>query len=123
MPILVLAELLIQAGCIYHASQKGTIFPWIYVIMIPGIGPAAYFMFEILPDMAKSRGGQKVAMDLRTVLDPDREFRERKAEAELTQTPATKAAFAEECARRGMHDEAVAMYRAALAGVYADDPH
>ncbi|MEQ1754238.1 MAG: tetratricopeptide repeat protein [Micropepsaceae bacterium] len=123
MPILILAEVLIQAACIYHASQRGTIFPWIYVIMIPGIGPVAYFLFEILPDTAKTRRGQKVVTDLRTVLDPDREFRERRAEAELTQAPATKAAFAEECARRGMHDEAVTMYRSALSGTFADDAH
>jgi len=122
MPILVLAELLIQVACIFHANKRGTLMPWMYIIMIPGIGPVAYFLFEMLPDMARTRGGQKVALDIRAVLDPNRDFNERKAEAEMTQTPATKAAFADECAKRGMHDEAVAMYRSALAGAYADDP-
>jgi hypothetical protein len=122
MPILVLAELLIQVACIFHANKRGTLMPWIYVIMIPGIGPVVYFVSEILPEMAQTRGGQKVALDIRTVLDPDRDFRERKEAAEMTQTPATKAAFADECAKRGMHDEAVAMYRSALSGAYAADP-
>lgn len=123
MPIFILVEVLLQAGCVYHASQKGTVYPWIFIIMIPGFGPAAYFLFEILPDLAQTRGGQKVAADIRTVLDPEREFRERKAAAELASTPATKAAFAEECARRGMHEEAITMYRSALSGQYRDDPH
>jgi len=97
--------------------------PWIYVIMIPGLGPAIYFLSEILPEMAGSRGGRKVVADLRTVIDPDLELRQRQADAELAQTPATKAAYADECSKRGMHEEAVAMYRSALSGAFGDDPH
>jgi hypothetical protein len=123
MPALILIEVLIQAFCVYHASQRGTAFPWIYIIMIPGLGPMAYFLFEILPGMADTRRGRKVVTDIRTVLDPERDYRERKAEVEMSGTPSAKAAFADECAKRGMHDEAVAMYRSALAGMYADDPH
>jgi hypothetical protein len=123
MPILVLAELLIQGFCLYHASQTGRAHVWIYVILIPGIGPIAYFLFEVLPDMANTRRGRRVLVDVRTVLDPDREYRERRQQVELSGTPAAKAALAEECSRKGMHDDAVMLYRSALAGFYADDPN
>ncbi|MEQ1865735.1 MAG: tetratricopeptide repeat protein [Micropepsaceae bacterium] len=121
MPILVLAELLLQGFCIYHAVQSGRAQYWIYVLMLPGIGPVAYFLFEILPEMANTRRGRKVVIDVGAVLDPDREYRERRAQVEMSGTPAAKAALADECSRKGMHDDAALLYRSALTGMYADD--
>lgn len=123
MPIIILAELLLQGFCIYHAVKTGRTNPWIFVLMVPGAGPAAYFVFEILPEWAGSRRARKVFTDVNTVLDPDREFRERKAQVELTGAPAAKAALADECARKGMLDDAASLYRSTLTGLYADDPH
>lgn len=124
MPILVLAVILVQGFCLYHASRTGRAQHWIYILLLlPGVGSAAYVLLEILPELAGTRRGRKVAMDVATVLDPDREFRARKAEVELAGTPAAKAALADECARKQMFDEAVALYRSALTGMYADDPN
>ena len=123
MPILVLAELLLQGFCIYHCVRSGRANTWIYILLLPGVGPAAYFLSEILPEMANNRRARRVVTDVGTVFDPDREFRERKAEVELTGAPAAKAALADECARKGMLDDAVALYRSALTGHYADDAH
>lgn len=122
MPLLALAELLLQGFCIYHAMRTGREQMWIYVLMVPGIGPVAYFLFEILPEMADTRRGRKVVVDVGAVLDPDREYRERRAEVEMSGTPAAKAALADECLRKAMHDDAVLLYRSALTGMYADDP-
>lgn len=124
MPIVVLAVILFQGFCLYHASQSGKAQHWFYILLLlPGIGSAAYILLELLPEFAGTRRGRKVIVDVATVLDPDRVFRERKAEAELTGTPAAKASLAEECARKGMFDEAAQLYRSALTGHYADDPH
>jgi hypothetical protein len=124
MPILVVAVILIQGLCLYHASQTGKTQQWMLILLLlPGLGSAAYFFVEILPDLANTRRGRKVMVDVTTVLDPDREFRDRKAEVELTGTPAAKAALADECARKGMFDEAAGLYRAAVTGHYADDPN
>jgi hypothetical protein len=123
MPLLILAEILFQGFCIYHCTQTGRTQPWLYIIMlVPGIGPAAYVLFEIFPDMANTRRGRRVFTDVRTILDPDREYRERQAEVELSGTPAAKVALAEECARKGMNDDAIRLYRSALTGIHADDP-
>ncbi len=123
MPILVLAEVLFQAFCIRHAmmNQKQD---WIYIILLlPGIGPLAYVAFEILPGMAQTRRGRGVAVNIATVLDPDREYRERRAQVELTGTPAAKASLADECARKSMFDDAITLYRSALTEHFADDPN
>lgn len=124
MPIAVLAVVLVQGFCLYHASQTGRAQHWIYILLLlPGLGSLAYFLFEILPEMANTRRGRKVLGDVSTVLDPDREYRERKAQVELSGTPAAKAALADECSLKGMHDDAVMLYRSALTGLFADDPN
>jgi hypothetical protein len=124
MPVVVIAALLFQGFCLYHASTSGKAQHWIYVLLLlPGIGSAAYFFVEILPELASTRRSQRVASDIATVLDPDREYRERKAQVELTGTPAAKAALADECARKSMFDDAVVLYRSALTGHFADDPN
>jgi hypothetical protein len=124
MPIVVVAVILIQGFCLYHASQTGRAQHWIYILLLlPGLGSAAYFFVEVLPELAGTRRGRKVIGDVATILDPDREYRERKAQVELTGTPAAKAALADECALKGMHDDALALYRSALVGQFADDPN
>ena len=124
MPFAVLALLVVQGLCLYHATQTGRQQQWLLILLLlPGIGSAAYFFVEILPDLANTRRGRKAFLDVRTVIDPDREYRERKAEVEMSGTPAAKAALAEECARKGMHDDAIELYRSALTGLYADDPN
>jgi hypothetical protein len=124
MPVVVVAVLLFQGFCLYHASTSGKAQHWIYVLLLlPGIGSAAYFFVEILPDLASTRRGQRVVSDISTVLDPDRDYRERRAQVELTGTPAAKAALADECARKGMYDDAATLYRSALTGHFSDDPN
>jgi hypothetical protein len=124
MPIIVLAVILIQGLCLYHASQTGRAQHWMYILLLlPGLGSAAYFLMEILPELAGTRRGRKVFGDVATVLDPDREYRERRRQVEISGTPAAKAALADECSLKGMHDDAVVLYRSAIAGLYADDPN
>lgn len=124
MPIAIVASIAIQVLCLIHAVRTGRTQPWLYIIVfLPLVGSIAYFVVEVLPSMANNRRARRVFDDVQTVLDPDREFRERKAEAELTGAPGPRIALAEECSRKGMHGEAVALYRSALTGIYADEPN
>ena len=66
MPILVIAELILQGFCIYHCVRSGRTNPWIYVLLVPGAGPAAYFLFEILPELANTRRARRVFTDVTT---------------------------------------------------------
>lgn len=123
MPILFVASIALQILCVVHAVRTGRTQPWIFIIVfLPMVGCAAYFLVEILPSLANNRRSRKVFSDVSTLIDPDREFRERKAQVELTGTPAAKAALADECARKGMFDEAIVLYSAALEEPFANDP-
>lgn len=124
MPILFIASIAIQVLCVVHAVRTGRTQPWIFVIVfLPVVGSIAYFLVEVLPGIANTRRSRRVFADVGAIIDPDREYRERKAQVELSGTPAAKAALAEECSRKGMHDDAAVLYRSALTGLYADDPN
>jgi hypothetical protein len=113
----------LQVLCVVHAVRTGRTQPWIFILVfLPLVGSIAYLLVEILPEMANTRRARRVLTDVKTVLDPDREYRERKAQAELAGTPAAKSELAEECMRRSMHEEAASLYRSALTGLHADDP-
>ena len=123
MPLMFIASIAVQLVCVVHAVRTGRTQPWIYIIVfLPMVGSLAYFLVEVLPGIANTRRARRVFTDVTTLVDPDREFRERKADVELTGTPAAKAALADECVRKSMFDEAEALYRSALTGLYADDP-
>ena len=122
MPVVLgLMELALQFAFLVHAARSGRT-QWMYIIMIPVIGVSAYFVAELLPEMAHTRRGRSVVSDVKNVLDPDREYRERRRQVELAGTPAAKAALADECSLKNMHDDAVMLYRSALTGIFADDP-
>src|SRR5262245_18737839 len=104
MPLLALLEIAFQGFCAYHAYSTGRQNPWLYIVALPGVGPLAYCLFVLLPDMAQTRRGRRVVGSVQDVLNPDGEYRERKKQVELTGTPANKAALADECSRKGMHD-------------------
>ncbi len=123
MPLIGLAHLLIGFALASHAISTGRPQFWIFIIMLlPGVGPLAYVLFELLPGLAHSRRGQAVAGGIGNLVDPHREFRRRREEAERTDSVDTKLALAEECERKAMWSEAISLYEAAAAGIFADDP-
>ncbi|MGE0210347.1 MAG: tetratricopeptide repeat protein [Parvibaculaceae bacterium] len=123
MPLLAMAHMLLAIGFAVHAMKTGRPFYWLYIlIFLPGIGSIAYVLFELVPELAQTRRARRVATDIGTIMDPDREWRRRREAAELTDSVGAKRAFAEECERRGMWDDAISLYRAAAQGIYADDP-
>jgi hypothetical protein len=120
---LIIAIVGFQVLCVVHAVRTGRTQPWLFVIvLLPLIGSLAYFIVEMLPEVANTRRARKVYDNVQTAIDPDREYRERKQQVEISGTPAAKAALAEECVRKGMFDDAAELYRSALTGMYADDP-
>lgn len=123
MPVLGLLHLLIAIGFIIHAHKTGRPQFWYMIlIFVPLVGSIAYVLFELVPEAANSRRGRQVKQDLKTIIDPDRDWREKSKYAQDTDTVDAKLKLAEECERRGMWGEAIGMYRKALQGIYADDP-
>jgi hypothetical protein len=123
MPVIGGLHLLIAISLALHAHKTGRPQFWFYILMfVPLVGSIAYVLFEILPEVAGTRRGRKVARDLVTVINPDAEWRRLRQQVDEVDTAEAKYLFAEECVRKGMWAEAIVMYRRAATGMYADDP-
>ncbi len=123
MPLIGMLHLLIAIGFVMHAHRTGRPQFWYYILLfLPLVGSIAYVLFELLPELANTRRARRVARDLRTVVDPDRDWHMLSQRARDSGTVEAKCKFAEECERKGMWDEAIALYRQAAQGLFADEP-
>ena len=118
-----LLHLIIAVGLAVHAMKTGRSQWWLFILLlVPLIGSIAYVAIDFIPAMFRSRGARKVATEIGSVLDPDKEWRERVAQAELVNSVDAKRALAEECEKKGLWADAVRLYEAAATGIFADDP-
>lgn len=123
MPFALIAMFALQICCAIHAVRSGNVQPWLWIILFfPLIGSFIYIVTVIVPEFSRSRAGVQVAQDVKRLIDPNREYRERFAEAELVGSAESKRALAEECMRRNEFSEAVALYESAATGIHAEDP-
>ena len=116
----------VQAALIIHVIKTGRNQLWIWVLIIPGLalaGILAYIVVEILPELFRSRTAQRTARGFRRALDPGAELRRYESEARIAGNVASRQRYAEELARHGRFDEAIAQYREALSGLYEHDPN
>ncbi|MGF1622149.1 MAG: tetratricopeptide repeat protein [Rhodomicrobiaceae bacterium] len=122
MPLLGLMHLLIGIGFAYHAHQTGRPQFWMFILLfMPLVGPLAYVLIELVPEMLSGRGARKIASGVGNLVDPDREWRRRYSDALGTDSVQTKKELAEECERRNMWAEAIQLYETAAQGIFADD--
>lgn len=124
--MLVLALLTIfQVVLIVHVIKTGRNFLWIWVLLLlpAGVGGLAYLAVEILPELFRSRTAQRTARGLRRAMDPGAQLRRYENEARVTGNVASRQRYAEELARHGRYDEAIAQYEQALGGLYEHDPN
>jgi hypothetical protein len=123
MPAAGYLYIVIAVGLAIHAMKTGRPFWWLYIlIFVPFLGSIAYVLVEIIPSMARTRSAQSVKSNIGTMLDPDKEWRERERQAELVDSADAKRALAEEYEKRGMWADAIRLYEAAATGIFADDP-
>jgi len=128
MPLLGTIVLLIQFCFAYHALKTGRPYWWILVIMsVPVMGCVIYYFVEVFPQTRESakaeRAINKVVSNLARAIDPEKEMRQRVAEAELNPSIDNKIALARECVVSNMPGEAAKLYRSCLAGAFAKDPN
>ena len=123
-----LLYLFLAVGLAVHAMKTGRSQWWLFILFfptwtpVPWIGSLAYIAIELIPAMFGTRGARRVRSEIGTVLDPDKEWRERLAQAELVDSVDAKRALAEECEKRGKWQDAIRLYKAAATGIFADDP-
>jgi hypothetical protein len=110
-------------GCIFHVLKTGRDRSWVWVLVIaPGIGSAASFVMEILPEIQQSRTARKVAGGVVDAVAPDRRVRALQDQLEITDTADTRRLLAEELIRLNRAREAAKIVEPALVGVHAQDP-
>ncbi|MFZ0572145.1 MAG: tetratricopeptide repeat protein [Rhodomicrobium sp.] len=115
--------LIIAVGLAVHAMKTGRSPWWLFILLLlPFVGSLAYVAIELVPAMFGTRGARKVRSEIGTMLDPDKEWRERVAQAELVDSVDAKRALAEEYEKRGQWQDAIRLYKDAATGIFADDP-
>ncbi len=115
---------IIQALLIVHVIKTGRNQLWIWVLLfVPVGGGLAYLAVEIIPELFRGRTAQRAARGLKKAIDPGAGLRRAEGEARVTGNVASRQRYAEELARHGRYDEAIAQYREALTGLYEHDPN
>jgi len=122
MPIAVVL-LALDVVLIVHAAKTGRFSPWAYIIlMLPGIGSAAYVLVELAPAWLGSYSGQKFQSCVGRTLQPTKRYRQLADNLAITDTIANRADLAAECRVIGKHDEALGLYESILALHLGDEP-
>jgi len=121
---LLIISLAIQAGLIIHVIKTGRNTIWIWVLaLLSYAGIIAYIAVEIIPDIFRSRTAQRTARGIKKAMDPEADLRRYESEARIGSNVATRQRYADELARHGRYDEAIAQYRSVLTGLYEHDPN
>ena len=124
MPIFFVLSVAAQIACIVHCIRTGRDRRWIYLLVIvPGVGVAAYLAVEVLPDAFHSRTARRASRGLKSIIDPEGDLRKYESEARFGSNVASRQRYADELSRTGRHDEAIAEYNKALTGLYEHDPN
>jgi len=122
MPLLILTAI-VQIALIVHAMRTGRASYWIFILLfMPGIGAAAYFIVELLPEISNSLAARRALRGVSKSLNPGGELRRRELEHRLSGSVDATRHLANELIEQGRFAEAVDHYRAALAGLYEHDP-
>ncbi len=108
---------------VIHVFKTGRNTLWIFlIIFLPAVGAIAYFIVELLPELLRSRTLQATRRSVKQALDPEAQLRRLQDEAQVTQNIASSQRLAEELLRHNRFQEAAAVYRRILTGLYAHDP-
>ena len=123
MPILALLEVVAQILCAVHVVRTGRNVYWMYIILlVPGLGMAAYFFIEILPELMGTRTARHAVKGVSKALDPGRAIREAERRLAITANVQNKAALAAAYLDAGRVKVAIALLEDTLVGVHATDP-
>ena len=113
---------IVQALLIIHVLKTGRPFMWIFVILIPGIGPVIYVVMEILPSLTGGLAARRAARRVGKLVDPGRNLRQYQLDYERSRNVDTAARLANELVREGRYYEAIKVCEESRGGVFADDP-
>jgi hypothetical protein len=123
MSLYFILSLALQAALIVHVIKTGRNTLWIWAIaLLPGAGPLAYVVVEILPDLFRGRAARRTRAGVQRMIDPNRDLRRAAAEVEISGNVDARRRLAEELYERGQYTDAVGVYQAGLRGIFEHDP-
>ena len=123
MPIFFALSLVVDVLLVIHIVKTGRPYYWIFIIVfLPIAGTLAYVLVELLPDLAHSRTGRRVASDLEAVVNPNRRLRQLTREAARSDTVENRLQLAKECLAKERFQEARDLLEECQQGVHAQDP-
>ncbi len=109
--------------CTVHVVKTGRPMYWIFLIWIlGGVGAVIYFFVEMLPDLKGNRAVSQLGSGLVTAVDPGRHVRKLEEELEISDTVKNRQVLAKAYVATRRFDEAIAMFKSCLKGIYKDDP-
>jgi len=115
--------LLIQIAFAVHALRRGYPIFWVFLIVfVPLIGCLLYIIMVLAPEFTQSRVAADGSRALRRAIDPNKALRELQQALEVSDTVANRIGLAEELARHGRFDEAIALYERSRVGIHRNDP-
>ncbi|MBY0521148.1 MAG: tetratricopeptide repeat protein [Sphingomonas sp.] len=121
--ILYLLVLAIQVACVVDVIRNGRNQLWIMaLVFLPGASTIAYVLIEVLPRLQGNRHVRTVRAQVEARLDPERDLRAARDALGLADTIANRIRLADALVGLGRHDEAVPLYREALARAPDTDP-
>jgi hypothetical protein len=119
-----LISYVVQALLIVHCIKTGRNQLWIWVLaMLPVASIIAYTAAELLPDLLRSRTTQRTVKGMKKALDPEADLRRLAARAQISGGVDASQRYAEELLRLGRTEDAIAVYRQVLRGLYEHDPN
>lgn len=120
---IVALPVIIEVLLVIHVIKTGRNWMWIMlIVLVPPIGSIVYAIIEVLPEWMGSRAVQTTRRSVTRALNPDAQLRRLQDEAQVSQNVASNQRYADELLRHGRHDEAAAIYRKILTGLYVHDP-
>jgi hypothetical protein len=122
--LLLIIPIIIQVLLIIHVIKTGRNQLWIWVLaFLPLAGGIAYIALEMLPELFRSRAARRTARGLKKAMDPGADLRRLESETKVAGNVANRQRYAEELAKHGRYEDAIAQYRETLTGLYEHDPN
>jgi len=124
-PLLYLAlPIILEVLLVIHVLKTGRNTLWIWlIIFLPMAGGIAYTLVELLPELLRSRTLRTTGRSVKLALDPGGQLRRLQVEAQVTHNVASSQRYAEELLRHERFQDAAAVYRKILSGLYEHDPN
>ncbi|MDB5365702.1 MAG: rane protein [Rhodospirillales bacterium] len=119
---LYLGIMVLQVALMVHVARTGRPWYWFAILFfLPLAGAAAYVLVELVPGWIRGTPGRAVRKRATALVDPNRDYRQLVLRNELVGSIDDRRGLADELARRGRAEEAVAIVEASLTGLYQDD--